>query len=269
MIEQIFSLKGKTALITGACGLLGREHCKVLSDAGANVVVADLDLNRCKDIASRLNANSIGMTLDVTDISSINFVLQETNRLLGDIDILVNNAALNEMVEDSSQDGPAIGFESYPLEAWEKQLSVNITGVFLCSQVIGSQMAGRGYGSIINIASTYGIVAPDQSLYCDDKQRQRFIKSPAYPVTKAAVISFTRYLAAYWGNKGVRVNALSPGGVQNGQEDWFVNNYTKRTPLKRMAEPDDYRGALIFLAGDASAYMTGANLVVDGGWTIW
>ena len=152
---------------------------------------------------------------------------------------------------------------------WQKMIDVNVTGMFLMCQIIGAQMLKKGQGSIVNIASTYGIVAPDQSLYKNQAGEQMFYKSPAYPVTKSAVLGLTHFLAAYWGENRIRVNALTPGGIDNHQDDYFKNTYANRTPLKRMSDKKDYKGALIFLASDASGYMTGSNLIVDGGWTIW
>ncbi len=266
---SLFSLNNKVAVVTGGLGLLGKQHCLALSEAGAAIIVCDLNENACNDFAFSLEGDSMGIGTDITSHASI---IKLKDRILDKykkIDILVNNAAINDMFENPSAAAELSKFENYPLELWEKSFSVNITGTFLCSQVIGSQMAEQGSGSIINIASTYGIVAPDQSLYKKDDGSQGFYKSPAYPATKGAVISFTRFLAAYWGGKGVRVNCLSPGGVENNQEDYFIKNYSNRTPLGRMAAPSDYKGAIVFLASEASSYMTGANLIVDGGWTAW
>lgn len=266
---NLFSLKNKTAIVTGALGLLGKEHCKALASAGANVIVCDLDRTKSEKFAKRLQTKSIGCYFDVND----EFSIKETRDIIldefGHIDILVNNAAINDMFENPKAMAEKSKFENYPFELWDKSIAVNLTGLFKSSQIIGSEMAKRRKGSIINIASTYGIVAPNQDLYKKPNGDQSFYKPPAYSASKGAVIAFTRYLAAYWGGKGVRVNALSPGGVENNQDNYFKKNYSERTPLKRMAKPNDYHGGIIFLAGDASNYMTGANLVIDGGWTIW
>jgi len=264
---ELFSLKDKTALVTGALGLIGKKYCEALAMAGANVVVADLDGDKAVQFAAELGPQHLGITLNVTDKASVTAACNAVVSKYGSIDILVNNAAINDMFENPAMAKELSAFENYPLEAFQQSLDVNITGVFLCAQVFGSIMASQGSGSIINIASTYGIVGPDQSIYKDENGEQNFYKSAAYPVTKGAVISFTRFLAAYWGQKGVRVNTLSPGGVENNQHQFFIQNYTAKTLLGRMAKADDYQGALIFLASDASAYMTGANLIVDGGWT--
>jgi NAD(P)-dependent dehydrogenase (short-subunit alcohol dehydrogenase family) len=267
-MTDLFSLKDKVAIVTGALGLLGKEHCRALSSAGATVVVADIDVKASETFAATL-PNAIGLGIDISKKTSVELAKEIIVTKYGHIDVLINNAAINDMFENPQQAGELSKFENYPMELWQKSLDVNITGTFLCSQIFGKVMAEAGSGSIINIASTYGIVAPDQSLYLKQNGKQDFYKSPAYPATKGAVISFTRFLAAYWGHCGVRVNTLSPGGVENSQDAHFISNYARRTQLGRMAEPTDYKGAVVFLASDASAYMTGANLVVDGGWTAW
>jgi NAD(P)-dependent dehydrogenase (short-subunit alcohol dehydrogenase family) len=264
---ELFSLHGKTAIVTGALGLIGKKHCEALAMAGANVIVADMDAIAAKQFAQELGAGHYGVGMDVTSKASLEAALGEILSNYNSIDVLVNNAAINDMFENPVMAAELSAFENYPLDAFQKSLDVNVTGVFLCSQVFGAKMAEQGSGSIINIASTYGIVGPDQSIYRNQHGEQTFYKSPAYPVTKGAIINFTRFLAAYWGNKGVRVNALSPGGVENKQDEFFIQNYSAKTLLGRMAKSSDYQGALLFLAGEASAYMTGANLVVDGGWT--
>lgn len=268
-MNKLFSLTGKVSIVTGALGLIGKHHCYALSEAGANVVVADLDEEQCIEFAKILPTKSIGVSLDVTDKNSILDLVKTAKKEFGQIDVLVNNAAINDMFENPLTAGELSKFENYPLEMWQKSIDVNLTGVFLCSQIIGSEMAKRKSGSIINVASTYGMVAPDQSLYQKPDGKQDFYKSPSYPATKSAILNFTRYLASYWGKDGVRVNTLTPGGVENNQDEFFINNYSKKTMLGRMAKPEDYKGAIVFLASDASAYMTGANLVVDGGWTAW
>lgn len=268
-MSDLFSLDNKVAIVTGALGLIGKNHCFALAEAGANVVACDLNGKMCEEFAKNLPNDSIGMGVDITSPDSLKNLRDEVLNKFGNIDVLVNNAAINDMFENPSAALEQSMFENYPLDMWKKSLEVNVTGMFLCSQIIGTEMAKKKYGSIINVASTYGIVAPDQSLYKNEKGEQTFYKSPAYPATKGAVISFTKFLAAYWGNKGVRVNTLSPGGVENSQNEFFIKNYSIRTPLGRMAAPTDYKGAIVYLASDASSYMTGANLVVDGGWTCW
>jgi NAD(P)-dependent dehydrogenase (short-subunit alcohol dehydrogenase family) len=270
-MTDLFDLTGRVAVVTGGAGLLGKRHVEALSAAGASVVVADLDGARAGDTVAALATRdgSAPFALDVTRPASVEALRDFVLARYGRLDVLVNNAAIDDKVESPVHGAEASRFESYPLETWRRVLEVNATGVFLVSQVLGTEMARRGAGSIVNVASTYGLVGPDQALYRRADGTQEFYKSPAYPASKGAVLAFTRFLAAYWGSAGVRVNALAPGGVANGQDAHFVEGYARRTPLGRMAAPDDYRGALLFLASDASRYMTGATLVVDGGFTAW
>ncbi len=269
MNNELFSLENKTAIVTGATGLIGKEHCKALYEAGANVAVVDLNLDACKNFAAELGERAEGFAADITDKDSVIKLRDEVTGRFGGINVLVNNAAINDMFESPKAASEQSKFENYPLELWQKSVDVNLTGVFITSQVIGAYLAENGGGSIINVASTYGITAPDQSLYIQADGTQKFYKPPAYSATKGGVIMFTRYLAAYWGHKKVRVNTLSPGGVENNQDEFFIQKYSSRTMLGKMADREDYKGAVVYLASDASGYMTGANLVVDGGWTAW
>jgi NAD(P)-dependent dehydrogenase (short-subunit alcohol dehydrogenase family) len=266
---DLFSLQDRVAIVTGAVGLLGRNHCRALRDAGARVVAVDLNEKACQGLAAELGGGSLGVGSDITRRDSVDALKARVLEAFGRIDVLVNNAAINDMFESPAAGAELSRFESYPLELWQRSLDVNVTGTFLCCQSIGAEMARKGSGSIINIASTYGIVAPDQSLYQKPDGTQSFFKSAAYPATKGAVIALTRFVAAYWGKAGVRCNTLSPGGVENGQEPYFVANYSRKTPLDRMSKPTELAGALVFLASEASSYVTGSNVVVDGGFTAW
>lgn len=266
---NLFNIEGRVAIVTGGTGLIGTNHCKALADAGASIVVADLNMERCETVRRSLQNpdNHFSIVFDITNEEEVKNASRAIIEKYGKIDVLVNNAAINDMFENPLLAGEQSMFENYPVKMFRQSLEANVTGTFLCCQVFGSEMAKQGKGSIINIASTYGMVGPDQSIYKDKEGNQLFYKSAAYPATKGAVINFTRFLAAYWGKKGVRVNTLSPGGVENSQDNFFVENYSAKTPLHRMAKPTDYQGAIVYLASDASDYMTGANLVVDGGWT--
>lgn len=273
METELFSLTGRVVAVTGAAGLLGRQHARALAAAGASLALGDLDgegAARLADEVSRAHGvRAFGGLLDVTDPESVEAFRDEVLAWFGRLDVLVNNAALNDRVEGRSPGAESAPFDAFPLEAWRHALDVNVTGVFLCCKTLGPLLAGESPGSVVNVASTYGLVGPDQRLYVRPDGTRALWKSPAYAATKGAVLALTRHLAALWGERGVRVNALVPGGVENGQEPWFVEAYADRTPLKRMASPEEYRGALVFLASDASRYMTGAALVVDGGYTAW
>lgn len=271
-MTKLFDLSGKVAIVTGAAGLLGREHCACLAAAGAHVVAVDQHQAACDRIARDLEAEhgqtALGIAADITDRDALVAVRDAVLGRFDRIDVLVNNAAIDDKVPNSNGVDRS-RFEDYPLDAFRRSLDVNVTGTFLCCQVLGSVLAQRRAGAIVNIGSTYGLVAPDQRLYRAPDGAQLFFKSPAYPTGKAAVLGLTRFLAAYWGPSGVRVNALCPGGVFANQPQHFVEAYASRTPLGRMAAAGDYRGALVFLASDASSYMNGATLVVDGGFTVW
>jgi 2-deoxy-D-gluconate 3-dehydrogenase len=269
-----FDLSGRVAVVTGGGGLLGAEFCTALAEAGASVAVVDLDERAGGKVATALKnsgyrAEAFGCNVARAD--SVGRMVKAVLSDFGRLDVLVNSAALDPKFDAAAvQKGITPGsFEDFPLEQWTTALEVNLTGVFLVTQACVKPMLEQGRrGSIINICSTYGLNGPDQRLYVKDGKRVAF-KPVYYTVTKAGVLGFTKYLAAYYAGTEIRVNALTPGGVFNEHEEYFVKNYSSRTILGRMARPDEMSGALLFLASDASSYMTGSNLVVDGGWTAW
>lgn len=265
MAKNYFDISSKVIVLTGANGLIGRTIGAALLEQGGYLVELDVNFTQAPEIAD-FNKH-LRVNCDIKDPASIEKAKDQILEKFGRIDALINLAAINDKFEADADLLSLTGFENYPLAMWQASLDVNLTGLYLCCQILGSEIAKQKRGSIVNVASTYGLVGPDQNLYVDGNGKQLFYKSPSYPATKGAVVNFSRYLAAYWGKDNVRVNTLCPGGVEDSQEEWFVKNYAKRTCLGRMAKPDDYIGSILFLISDSSSYMTGANLVVDGGWT--
>jgi 2-deoxy-D-gluconate 3-dehydrogenase len=273
-IQNKFDLTGRVAVVTGGVGLLGMEFCRTLTEAGAAVAVVDLNASASQATADSLTKSgykALAVPTDITQPDSVNAMVEKVLSEFGRLDILVNSAALDPKFDpDAVKKGMAPGaFEDYPLEQWNAAMNVNLTGMFLVTQACVKPMIAQGKkGSVINICSTYGLNGPDQRIYVKDGQRVAF-KPVYYTVTKAGVMGFTKYLAAYYAGTEIRVNALTPGGVFNNHEDYFVKNYSAKTIIGRMANKDEMNGALLFLASQASSYMTGNNVVVDGGWTAW
>ncbi len=266
-----FKLDGKTAVVTGAAGLLGRQFCQALGQAGANVVAADLSTPALTAAVDGWKAEGISSTavgVDVTSPESVKQMVQATLDTYGRLDVLVCSAALDPKFDDSQSGQHGNTFEDYPLQMWQQALDVNLTGLFLSAQAAAAPMLKQGGGSMVFICSTYGLVGPDQRIYERPGQPQQF-KPVYYSVTKAGVLGLTRYIATYYAGKNIRANSLTPGGVYNNHNELFTKNYSARTVMGRMAHLDEMSGALLFLASDASSYMTGSNLVVDGGWTAW
>lgn len=273
-LPTLFDLSGRVAILTGGAGLLGCQYTRTLLEAGAKVVVADLDAQQATKTAegavAEIGGEAIGRGVDVRLKEEVEDMVTAVSSRFGRIDILINNAAIDPKLDADVAARLVNTFEDYPLELWQQSLDVNLTGAFLCSQAVGKVMLAQSRGVMVNVCSTYGLVAPDQRLYQRAGEREQTLFKPAaYSVTKAGIAHLTRYLAAYWGGRGIRVNTLTPGGVYNAQDDEFVAKYAARTPLGRMATVNDMNGAMLFLVSDASSYMNGANLVVDGGWTAW
>lgn len=273
-IRDIFNLSGKVAVITGGAGMLGVRHAEVIAEAGGCPILADIDeaaaVREAGKIAADYGVDCLGIRADVTNKDDIINLRDVALQKFGRIDILINNAANDPKVK-ADNDTAWSRFESFPIEMWNQDIAVGLTGAFLCCQVIGTEMAGGGGGVILNISSDLGLVAPDQRIYSKPglPVEKQPVKPVSYPVVKTALIGLTRYLATYWAEKKIRVNAICPGGVQTDQPDEFLNKVTFRIPMGRMAGKDEYKGAILFMVSDASSYMTGATLVIDGGRTCW
>lgn len=262
-MSDAFRLQDKVVVLTGAAGIIGTEVVRVFVEAGARVFA--IDRNKAL-LQQKFGAETPRLAHCAADVTQRDSLLRAQSQLAakwGGADVLLNNAA----TKSANFFEP---FETFPVEDWNEVMTVNLTGAMLASQVFGAPMAERGNGAIVNTLSIYGIVAPDQRIYEGSMYLGRPINTPAiYAASKAGLWGLTRYLASYWGHRGVRVNAVTPGGVSSGQNDVFMENYSSRVPLGRMAEASDVANAMRYLASDASKYVTGHNLVVDGGWTAW
>jgi NAD(P)-dependent dehydrogenase (short-subunit alcohol dehydrogenase family) len=273
---QKYRLNGKWALVTGAAGLLGTEHCSALLEAGANVVMVDLNSDELKVTEKRLNSefpkSSIKISrTDITSEIAAGELARELSAIGIKIEILINNAAINPKYGDLTLEFNKSRVENFDLIDWNNQINVGLTGAFIYSKIFGSAMAARKQGVIINIASDLSVIGPDQRLYKSPQllTDNQPVKPVTYSVIKSGLVGLTRYLATYWHESGVRVNALSPGGVFEEQDPDFVARLSALIPLGRMANANEYRSAIQFLSSDASSYMTGQNLIIDGGRTIW
>ena len=268
--SELFSLANKVVVVTGGAGLLGQVFCQALVDVGAHVAIVDLDLASAETAAKKINKSDaqkvVAFESDITSPESVTQMVANVVKQLGRIDVLVNNAAS----KGSSLDAFFESFEDYSLKTWREVMSVNIDGLFLVAQAVGKQMKKQGGGSIIQTSSIYGVVAPDQRIYEGSEYNGRAINTPAvYSASKAAVNGLTSYLSTYWASSKIRVNSLTPGGIASGQNSEFNKKYSNRVPLGRMGEASELVGALIYLASDASSYVTGQNLIVDGGLSAW
>jgi NAD(P)-dependent dehydrogenase (short-subunit alcohol dehydrogenase family) len=266
-----FDIRGRIAVVTGGLGQLGRQFCQVFLEAGARVVVLDqrVDPGLLAERFGEQGSQILGIQADVSSRSSMDAALQRIMDELGEAPhVLINNAALDSPPNASAADnGP---FETFPEESWDRVLEVNLKGAMIACQVFGGAMAVAGRGSIVNVCSIYGMVSPDQRIY-DYRRRggEEFFKPVAYAASKSGLLNLTRYLATYWAPREVRVNTVTFAGVFNNQPEEFLSGYCVKVPLGRMAREDEYNGAILFLASDASSYMTGSNLIIDGGYTAW
>lgn len=275
-IKELFDLSGKTAVITGGSGLLGYKHAESLMEAGANCVLVDICKDRAMQLAAELtnkfDGTAIGIHADITSKKEVEEMKDIVINHFGNVHILINNAANNPKFEEIEQKKDlSKRLETFSVSDWNADISVGLTGAFICSQIFGTLFAAQHEGVILNISSDLGVIAPDQRIYQQEglAEEEQPTKPITYSVIKTGLIGMTRYLATYWANKGVRCNALVPGGVYTGQNEAFVKKLTNLIPMGRMAEADEYKAAVLFLCSDASKYMTGATLNMEGGRTCW
>lgn len=268
---KTFNLNNKTAIVTGGAGILGSHFCSGLADAGANVAVVDINMKVAQKLAKAITAQygvkAVAFECNVASELSVKEMVESVLNEFGEIHILHNNAA----GKSNDLDAFFADFEDYELDQWKEIMGTNLDGMFLVAKHVGKVMKEQKKGgSIIQTSSIYGVMAPDQRIYEGSYYLDRQINSPAiYSASKAGVIGLTKYLATYWAQDGIRVNAITPGGVESGQNDIFKRNYSNRIPLGRMSQPEEMVGALIYLASEASSYVTGQNIIVDGGLNAW
>lgn len=270
-----FDVTGRVAIITGGAGLLGVKHAQAIAKSGGVPVLFDINQAsaeaRAKEIAAEYKVEASGFAIDITDETAVQKSLDLVMSRHGRVDILINNAANNPKQEATEKKVEWSRLENFPRKQWDADVAVGVTGAFLCSQVFGTKMAEQGKGVILNIASDLALIGPDQRIYRKPglPENEQPVKPVTYSVVKAALIGLTRYLATYWAHRNVRVNSITPGGVYQNQPDEFVAKLTNLIPMGRMAHVDEYQGAVMFLCSDASSYMTGANIAIDGGRTAW
>jgi len=270
-VLQQFQLNGKIVVITGGAGLLGLKHAQAIAEAGGTPILLDINSSALKRATKSINGESLGLKVDITNVGEIKNAKNTILKKFKTIDALINNAANNPKITKGKISSEKNRFEDITLGRWQKDLDVGLTGAFLCSQIFGAYMAEKGRGRIINISSDLGLIGPDQRIYMKDgkPKKDQNVKPVTYSVLKHGLLGLTKYCATYWADQGIQVNALCPGGILDGQSKEFITKLTGLIPLGRMAKEDEYKAAIVFLLSDASSYMTGSTLSIDGGRTCW
>lgn len=276
LLQEKFSIAGKICIITGGAGLLGRQHSIAVLEGGGIPVLLDISEEALKSAADFLKKRYDNAVIelyrtDITDEADLLEIRDDLLRKYGHIDILINNAANNPKMEEQSANLGNIRFDNFPMRIWEDDIAVGLTGAFLCAKVFGGAMEQASSGVILNISSDLGIIAPDQRIYRKEgiPEAEQTVKPVTYSVIKHGLIGLTKYLATYWAGRGIRVNAVCPAGVENGQDSEFVKKLTNLVPMGRMANVDEYQCTVLYMISDASSYMTGSTVIIDGGRTCW